>query len=92
MHLLYIILVGFLAGWLARYVLKARKHGVLIDIVLGILGAVAGGFLFGILGLRRRRGAHRRLSSVDEELTRRGVVRRRPPLSGRAAGIPSAPR
>jgi uncharacterized membrane protein YeaQ/YmgE (transglycosylase-associated protein family) len=50
MHLLYIILVGFLAGWLARYVLKARKHGVLIDIVLGILGAVAGGFLFGILG------------------------------------------
>jgi uncharacterized membrane protein YeaQ/YmgE (transglycosylase-associated protein family) len=50
MHLLYIILVGFLAGWLARYALKARKHGVLIDIVLGILGAVAGGFLFGLLG------------------------------------------
>jgi uncharacterized membrane protein YeaQ/YmgE (transglycosylase-associated protein family) len=32
----------------------ARRQGVLVDIALGVVGAVAGGFLFGVLGF----GAH----------------------------------
>ncbi len=52
--LLQLIVVGFIAGWLARYYMGARRRGAVVDIALGIVGAVAGGFLFGILGF----GAH----------------------------------
>jgi uncharacterized membrane protein YeaQ/YmgE (transglycosylase-associated protein family) len=48
--LLQLIVVGFIAGWLARYYMGTRKQGALVDVALGIVGAVAGGFLFGILG------------------------------------------
>ena len=61
MHdLLQLIVVGFIAGWLARYYMGTRKQGVLIDIALGIVGAVAGGFIFGILGF----GAHGLLARI----------------------------
>lgn len=52
--LLQTIIVGLIAGWLARYYMGTRKQGVLVDIALGIVGSVTGGFLFGILGF----GAH----------------------------------
>ncbi|MGB8930093.1 MAG: GlsB/YeaQ/YmgE family stress response membrane protein [Anaeromyxobacteraceae bacterium] len=48
--LLQLLVVGFIAGWLARYYMGTRKQGALVDIALGIGGAVAGGLLFGILG------------------------------------------
>ncbi|HSM92630.1 MAG TPA: GlsB/YeaQ/YmgE family stress response membrane protein [Anaeromyxobacteraceae bacterium] len=54
MGLLELLIVGFVAGALARYYMGARKQGVLVDIALGIVGAVAGGFVFGVLGF----GAH----------------------------------
>lgn len=52
--LLQLLVVGLVAGWLARFYMGTRKAGLLVDIALGIVGAVAGGFLFGILGF----GAH----------------------------------
>jgi uncharacterized membrane protein YeaQ/YmgE (transglycosylase-associated protein family) len=52
MHgLIYWIVVGLIAGWLAGKVMKGGGYGILIDIVLGILGGVLGGWLFGILGI-----------------------------------------
>src|SRR5438128_1837725 len=52
MHgLIYWIVVGLIAGWLAGRVMKGGGYGILIDIVLGILGGVLGGWLFGILGI-----------------------------------------
>lgn len=61
MHdLVQIVIVGFVAGWLARYVMKTRKQGFVVDIVLGILGAIAGSFVFGILGF----GAHGLLARI----------------------------
>jgi uncharacterized membrane protein YeaQ/YmgE (transglycosylase-associated protein family) len=54
MGLVQLLIVGFVAGWLARFYMGTRKQGVIVDIALGILGAVAGGFLFGVLGF----GAH----------------------------------
>ena len=38
------IVVGLIAGWLAGQVMKGGGYGVLIDIVLGILGGVLGGW------------------------------------------------
>jgi uncharacterized membrane protein YeaQ/YmgE (transglycosylase-associated protein family) len=45
------IIVGALAGWLASIVMKTnRQQGLLLDIVIGIVGALLGGFLFNTLG------------------------------------------
>jgi uncharacterized membrane protein YeaQ/YmgE (transglycosylase-associated protein family) len=48
---IYWIIVGLIAGWLAGKVMKGGGYGVLMDIILGILGAFLGGWLFGLLGL-----------------------------------------
>jgi uncharacterized membrane protein YeaQ/YmgE (transglycosylase-associated protein family) len=40
------IVVGFIAGGLARWVTGARKRGCLSTLVVGILGALIGGALF----------------------------------------------
>jgi uncharacterized membrane protein YeaQ/YmgE (transglycosylase-associated protein family) len=50
MGFLYWIIVGLIAGWLAGKVMKGEGYGVLVDIILGILGAVVGGWVFGLLG------------------------------------------
>jgi uncharacterized membrane protein YeaQ/YmgE (transglycosylase-associated protein family) len=49
--LLYWIIVGLIAGFLAGKVMKGGGYGVLMDIVLGMLGAIVGGWLFGMLGI-----------------------------------------
>ena len=49
--MLYAIVVGLIAGWLAGQVMKGGGYGVLIDILLGILGGVVGNWLFVSLGI-----------------------------------------
>ena len=49
--MLYTIIVGLIAGWLAGQVMKGGGYGILVDIVLGILGGFLGGWLFGMLHL-----------------------------------------
>jgi uncharacterized membrane protein YeaQ/YmgE (transglycosylase-associated protein family) len=51
MSLIWSIVIGILAGFLAGKIMRGRGYGVLIDLFLGILGSVLGGFLFGLLGL-----------------------------------------
>ena len=48
--LIWWILVGLIAGWLAGKVMKGSGFGVLMDIVVGIVGAIVGGWIFGRLG------------------------------------------
>lgn len=43
------IIVGGIAGWLASQVMHTRL-GLVMDIVVGIVGAVIGGLLLGALG------------------------------------------
>jgi len=38
------ILIGILAGWLAEKIMK-RDHGLLTNLIVGILGAIIGKFL-----------------------------------------------
>jgi len=45
MGLVYIILVGLVAGWLAGLIMKGKGFGFLINIVIGILGAIIGRWL-----------------------------------------------
>ena len=50
-HVLYWLLVGLVAGWLANKLMRRGKPGLIRDIVLGVLGAAVGGWLAGILGI-----------------------------------------
>ena len=50
-YLIYRIIIGIVAGWLAGKIMRGRGFGLLGDLVIGIVGAVLGGFLFGILGI-----------------------------------------
>jgi uncharacterized membrane protein YeaQ/YmgE (transglycosylase-associated protein family) len=45
------IIVGLIAGWLAGQVMKGGGYGTLVDIILGILGGIVGGWIFGLLGI-----------------------------------------
>jgi uncharacterized membrane protein YeaQ/YmgE (transglycosylase-associated protein family) len=44
--LLWFLLIGLAAGWLAGQLVKGSGFGVLGDIVIGVIGALVGGFLF----------------------------------------------
>lgn len=51
MDLLLWILFGGIVGWLASVVMRTNsQQGIVTDIILGILGAVVGGFVANMLG------------------------------------------
>jgi uncharacterized membrane protein YeaQ/YmgE (transglycosylase-associated protein family) len=51
MGILLLIIFGALAGWIASVVMKTNsQQGTIGDILLGIVGAVVGGLLMGVLG------------------------------------------
>jgi uncharacterized membrane protein YeaQ/YmgE (transglycosylase-associated protein family) len=46
------IIVGALAGWLASIVMRTNaRQGLLMDIIVGIVGALIGGWVFNLLGV-----------------------------------------
>jgi uncharacterized membrane protein YeaQ/YmgE (transglycosylase-associated protein family) len=45
--LLWFLVVGVVAGWLAGVLVKGGGFGLVGDLVVGVIGAVLGGFLFG---------------------------------------------
>ena len=56
MYFLSWIIIGLVAGWSAGKILMGNGYGPLMDIVLGIGGAVAGGFLMRSAGFSDYRG------------------------------------
>lgn len=49
--LLVFLMIGLIAGWLAGIVMQGGGFGILGDIIVGVIGALIGAFLFGLLGL-----------------------------------------
>jgi uncharacterized membrane protein YeaQ/YmgE (transglycosylase-associated protein family) len=49
MGILSWIVVGLIAGWLAGLVMKGGGYGIVGDIIVGIVGAIVGGFLASLL-------------------------------------------
>jgi uncharacterized membrane protein YeaQ/YmgE (transglycosylase-associated protein family) len=49
--LLYIIIVGLIAGWATGKIMKGAGYGVLVDILLGIAGAIIGSRVLPMLGI-----------------------------------------
>jgi uncharacterized membrane protein YeaQ/YmgE (transglycosylase-associated protein family) len=46
-----ILVVGLIAGWLAGKLMHGRGYGLIADILLGLIGAVIGQWLFRQLGV-----------------------------------------
>lgn len=45
------LIIGAIAGWLAGVLVKGGGFGLLVDILVGIVGAFIGGWLAGVLGI-----------------------------------------
>ena len=45
------IIIGLIAGWLAGTVSRGRGFGCIADIILGMVGAILGGWIFSKLGI-----------------------------------------
>jgi uncharacterized membrane protein YeaQ/YmgE (transglycosylase-associated protein family) len=42
------LLVGLISGWLAGLFMKGSGYGIVLDIVLGLIGAFVGGLIFSL--------------------------------------------
>ena len=51
MSLLYALLIGAIAGWLAGKLMKGGGFGLIFNIVIGIIGGVVGNWLFAKLNI-----------------------------------------
>ena len=51
MNILIMLAIGAVAGWLAGVILKGGGYGLIGDIVVGIIGAFVGGYVFGKLNI-----------------------------------------
>ena len=52
MDLITLLIVGLIAGLLASFAVGGVGYGIVGDIVIGIVGAFLGSWLFGALGVR----------------------------------------
>ncbi len=51
MSLLWFLIIGALAGWIAGELTKGHGFGLVGDLVIGVIGAVIGGYAFSLLGI-----------------------------------------
>ncbi len=53
LDLVWFLLIGLAAGWLAGRIMKsAGRQGLLGDLLIGVIGAMLGGVLFRLIGLQ----------------------------------------
>lgn len=51
MNIIWFLIIGALAGFLAGKLMKGGGFGLWVNLAVGIIGAVVGGFIFGFLGI-----------------------------------------
>ncbi|MDQ6799523.1 MAG: GlsB/YeaQ/YmgE family stress response membrane protein [Acidobacteriota bacterium] len=49
--LIWFLLIGLIAGWLASQVMRGGGYGLVGDMIVGVIGAFLGGWVFGLLGI-----------------------------------------
>lgn len=50
-HLVYFLLIGLAAGWIAGQITKGKSFGLINDLIIGVIGSFLGGILFSLLQL-----------------------------------------
>ncbi|TAM96611.1 MAG: GlsB/YeaQ/YmgE family stress response membrane protein [Chitinophagaceae bacterium] len=51
MHILWIIIIGGIAGWLAGKIMRGDGFGIIVDVIVGIIGGWIGGSILGWFGI-----------------------------------------
>ena len=51
MHLLWFLIIGIAAGWLAGQLMRGGGYGLIGDLVIGVIGSFLGGWVLGALGI-----------------------------------------
>jgi len=51
MSLLIFLALGAVAGWLAGLIMKGGGFGLVVNIIVGIVGAIIGGWVFSFVGI-----------------------------------------
>ncbi len=46
------IIIGILVGWVAGLITKGKGHGLIGNLIIGVVGAIAGGFMFDLLNIQ----------------------------------------
>jgi uncharacterized membrane protein YeaQ/YmgE (transglycosylase-associated protein family) len=49
--ILFYTIIGLVAGWLAGVIMKERSLGLIGNLVVGIVGAIIGGYIFEFFGI-----------------------------------------
>ena len=49
--LIWFLLIGLIAGWLAGKVMRGGGFGVIGDMIVGVIGAFLGAWIFSLLGI-----------------------------------------
>jgi uncharacterized membrane protein YeaQ/YmgE (transglycosylase-associated protein family) len=50
MWLIWVVVIGMIAGWATGKIMKGAGYGPLMNLVLGIVGGIVGGWILGALG------------------------------------------
>jgi uncharacterized membrane protein YeaQ/YmgE (transglycosylase-associated protein family) len=50
-NLILFLVIGVVAGWLAGKIMKGGGFGLVGDLIVGVIGAFVGAWLFGLLGI-----------------------------------------
>ena len=48
---IWFIIIGIVAGFLAGLIMKGRGFGIVLNLIIGIVGSVLGGWIFNLLGI-----------------------------------------
>jgi uncharacterized membrane protein YeaQ/YmgE (transglycosylase-associated protein family) len=51
MNIIWFLLIGLVAGWLASHLMKVRGFGLGEKLIVGVIGALIGGYVFDALGV-----------------------------------------
>ena len=60
MYLLWFLIIGIVAGWLAGQFMRGHGFGLIGDLIVGVVGSFIGGFVFRLVGI----GAYGLLGSL----------------------------
>jgi len=51
MNIILFLMIGLIAGWLAGKIMKGKGFGLVGNLIVGVVGALIGGFVFDALNI-----------------------------------------
>lgn len=51
MYFVWYLLLGLAAGWIANLIVKGNGSGLVINLIVGLVGSVLGGWFFPFIGI-----------------------------------------